>query len=41
MVKANLAKHEYPRQIEFIDEFPTTESGKIRRTALREDEHSS
>jgi acetyl-CoA synthetase len=41
MVKANLAKHEYPRQIEFIDEFPTTESGKIRRTVLREDEYSS
>jgi acetyl-CoA synthetase len=41
MVKANLAKHEYPREIEFVDEFPTTESGKIRRTALREDEHSS
>jgi acetyl-CoA synthetase len=37
-VKDNLAKHEYPRAVEFVDEFPTTESGKIRRKELREQE---
>jgi acetyl-CoA synthetase len=41
IVKENLAKHEYPREIEFIEEFPTTESGKIRRKILREWEISN
>jgi acetyl-CoA synthetase len=36
MVKENLAKHEYPREIGFVDELPTTTTGKIRRTELRE-----
>jgi acetyl-CoA synthetase len=40
IVKENLAKHEYPREIEFVDGFPTTESGKIRRKTLREWETS-
>lgn len=35
-VKIRLAAHEYPRQIEFIDELPMTATGKIRRKALRE-----
>jgi acetyl-CoA synthetase len=35
-VKNNLAKHEYPREIEFITDFPKTNSGKIRRKELRE-----
>jgi acetyl-CoA synthetase len=38
LVKENLAKHEYPREIEFVDELPTTTTGKIRRTDLRERE---
>ncbi|WP_336134736.1 acyl-CoA synthetase [Natronomonas amylolytica] len=38
MVKEDLAKHEYPREIEFVDELPTTTTGKIRRSDLREQE---
>ncbi|MFT4883007.1 MAG: acetyl-CoA synthetase, partial [Natronomonas sp.] len=34
MVKEDLAKHEYPREIEFVDELPTTTTGKIRRSDL-------
>lgn len=37
-VRAVLAKHEYPREIEYIDEFPVTVTGKIRRRDLRERE---
>lgn len=35
-VRERLAAHEYPREIEFIDELPKTTTGKIRRTELRE-----
>jgi acetyl-CoA synthetase len=35
-VKLRLAKHEYPREIEFISEIPKTTTGKIRRKDLRE-----
>ncbi len=35
-VKARLAAHEYPRQIEFLDELPLTATGKVMRRALRE-----
>jgi acetyl-CoA synthetase len=38
LVKDALAKYEYPREIEFVDELPTTTTGKIRRTDLRERE---
>ncbi|WP_299235382.1 acyl-CoA synthetase [Natronomonas sp.] len=38
LVKSNLAKHEYPREIEFVESLPTTTTGKIRRTELRERE---
>ncbi len=34
-VKSHLAKHEYPRLIEFIDELPMTTTGKVRRVELR------
>lgn len=34
-VKANLSAHEYPREVEFIDELPKTPSGKIQRFLLR------
>lgn len=33
-VKDRLAKYEYPRKIEFIDELPKTATGKIRRNDL-------
>lgn len=36
LVRDHLAKHEYPREIEFVDELPQTSTGKIRRTALRD-----
>jgi acetyl-CoA synthetase len=38
LVKDGLAKHEYPREIEFVDELPQTTTGKIRRKELRERE---
>jgi acetyl-CoA synthetase len=37
-VRDRLAKYEYPQEIEFIGELPTTSSGKIRRTSLEERE---
>jgi len=33
-VRTRLATYEYPREIEFLDELPTTTTGKIRRVAL-------
>jgi acetyl-CoA synthetase len=38
LVRDQLAKHEYPREIEFIEELPQTTTGKIRRTELRKRE---
>jgi acetyl-CoA synthetase len=35
LVRENLAKHEYPREIEFMDELPQTTTGKIQRRKLR------
>ena len=35
-VKIQLAAHEYPRVIEFVDDLPMTATGKIRRNVLRE-----
>ena len=35
-VKTRLAAHEYPRDVEFIDELPMTTTGKIIRKKLRE-----
>ena len=34
-VKTRLAAHEYPREIEFVDDFPVTVTGKIMRRELR------
>ena len=34
-VKQRLAKHEYPRKIEFLPELPKTTTGKVRRRDLR------
>ncbi len=34
-VKTRLARHEYPRMIEFVDSLPMTATGKIRRRELR------
>ncbi len=35
-VKKNLAAYEYPRIIEFVDSFPMTFTGKIKRDVLRQ-----
>lgn len=37
-VRAVLAKHEYPREIEYVDDMPMTVTGKIRRRDLRDRE---
>jgi acetyl-CoA synthetase len=34
-VKKNLAFYQYPREVEFINEFPKTTSGKINRSELK------
>ncbi len=35
-VRNELSAHEYPREIEFVDDLPKTVTGKIRRTELRD-----
>ncbi|PID03069.1 acetate--CoA ligase [Sporosarcina sp. P2] len=37
-VKEKLSKHQYPKEIEFVDELPKTQSGKIQRYLLKEQE---
>ncbi|MCL6414206.1 acyl-CoA synthetase [Aestuariirhabdus sp. Z084] len=37
-VKSRLAAHEYPRQIEFVNELPMTTTGKIIRRQLRQNQ---
>ncbi|MFC6992137.1 acyl-CoA synthetase [Haladaptatus sp. GCM10025707] len=37
-VRNELAAHEYPREIEFVEDLPKTVTGKIRRTELRDGE---
>lgn len=37
-VRARLARHEYPRQIEFVKELPKTPAGKVNRKILRDQE---
>ena len=37
-VKQRLSMHEYPREVEFIDELPLTTTGKVVRRLLRERE---
>ena len=38
-VKGKLAKHNYPRELEFVDDLPKTPSGKIMRRLLRKAEY--
>ena len=35
-VKATIAPYKYPRAVEFVDALPRTQTGKLRRAALRE-----
>jgi acetyl-CoA synthetase len=41
LVRDNLAKHEYPREIAFVESLPQTTTGKIQRRKLREREEAS
>ena len=36
LVRETLAEYEYPRYVEFVDELPTTSTGKVRRLDLRD-----
>ena len=38
LVRSNLGAHEYPREMEFVDSFPMTTTGKIMRRELRKQE---
>ncbi|ADZ71567.1 acyl-CoA synthetase [Polymorphum gilvum] len=38
LVRTNLSRHEYPRQIEFVKALPKTPAGKVNRKALRDAE---
>lgn len=40
IVKDRLGAHEYPREIEFVEELPMTSTGKIQRNILRQKETS-
>jgi acetyl-CoA synthetase len=40
-VKEHLSAHEYPREVEFIDQLPKTPSGKIQRFLLKQREYDS
>ncbi|MGO9315097.1 MAG: AMP-binding enzyme, partial [Syntrophobacteraceae bacterium] len=37
-VKEHLSAHEYPREVEFVDQLPKTPSGKIQRFLLKQRE---
>ena len=37
-VKSRIAPYKYPREIEYVDSLPTTETGKVRRGELRKRE---
>ena len=36
LVKTTLGRHQYPREIEFTDALPKTQTGKIQRFLLRQ-----
>ncbi len=40
-VQNTLAPYKYPREVEFLEDLPRTETGKIRRTELRERERDA
>lgn len=39
-IKTSLSKHEYPREIEFVNQLPETPDGKIKRKELKEYERA-
>jgi 2-aminobenzoate-CoA ligase len=40
-VKSQIAPYKYPRAIDFVTALPRTETGKIQRFRLREQEHKN
>lgn len=36
LVRKNLSRHEYPRQVEFVESLPKTPAGKVNRKVLRD-----
>jgi len=36
IVKTRVGKHQYPREIEVVEQLPKTETGKIQRFQLRQ-----
>ena len=40
-VKQKTAPYKYPRIIEYVDQLPKTVNGKIRRAAIRENDHKN
>ncbi len=38
LVKAKIAPYKYPREIEWVDSLPKTQTGKVQRFKLREGE---
>ncbi|WP_226575350.1 acyl-CoA synthetase [Acuticoccus sediminis] len=38
LVRTNLSRHEYPRQVAFVDALPKTPAGKVNRKVLRDNE---
>jgi 2-aminobenzoate-CoA ligase len=40
-VKARIAPYKYPRAIEFVDELPRTQTGKLQRYKLRTEEQTT
>jgi acetyl-CoA synthetase len=36
LVRAQIGRHAYPRIVDYVDELPKTETGKLRRAALRQ-----
>ena len=40
-VKAQIAPFKYPRAVEFVDDLPRTETGKVQRFRLRQQEEEA
>ena len=38
-VKEHLSMHEYPKEIEFVEDLPETPDGKLKRKALKKIEY--
>jgi acetyl-CoA synthetase len=41
LVKTRVGRHQYPREVEFVEQLPKTETGKIQRFLLRQGERGA